>query len=420
MALRLTAAALAALCASSMAAGPCSDIFSANLDNLRVSEVCSAIGTFSTCVEGLKGDEMVAEVMKLRENQIRFGCKTSHVERRQASEGNAEINMNVASQQIVNRQRRETVSIFELNDKVNDVSDSADKTVSSVGQLSKDVDQARTDINLIRRDMSLTMDATIAVAKIDERVKALDSLSGNVDDLESDLQKLSASLGTTQTSVEAKNKALQADIASKADKLEASLTAKINTAVAAANAAKAAVAAAKVTSENLPKGTVVQVVDRTNENTGGDRCSQSYCVQVPHYGNNMNNYRKSPCYIEITAKRANSWYQFAGNQYLYTIGGSHFYLDYKRTVNGGGAMSMVMQERKSSITDQLSGGHPNRGLGIMVSPVFLDQKAKAAKGAKVRYTLWVASWSGGRLYLHGYPNNNERSLNWYTLTEIAQ
>ena len=34
------------------------DIFSANLDNLRVSEVCSAIGTFSTCVEGLKGDEM--------------------------------------------------------------------------------------------------------------------------------------------------------------------------------------------------------------------------------------------------------------------------------------------------------------------------------------------------------------------------
>ena len=328
--------------------------------------------------------------------------------------------MNVASQQIVNRQRRETVSIFELNDKVNDVSDSADKTVSSVGQLSKDVDQARTDINLIRRDMSLTMDATIAVAKIDERVKALDSLSGNVDDLESDLQKLSASLGTTQTSVEAKNKALQADIASKADKLEASLTAKINTAVAAANAAKAAVAAAKVTSENLPKGTVVQVVDRLNENTGSSVCSGSFCVQVPHYGNNMNNYRKSPCYIEITAKRANSWYQFAGNQYIDTIGGSHFYLDFKRTVNGGGAMSMVMQERKSSITDHLSGGHPSRDLGIMLSPVFLDQKAKAAKGTKVRYTLWVASWSGGRLYLQGYSNNNERTLNWYTLTEIAQ
>jgi len=419
MAFRLTVAALAALCASSMAAGPCSDVFTANLDNLRVSEVCGAIGTFTTCVEGLKGKEMISEVMALRENQIRFGCKEHHVERRQ-SDGNAEINMNKNVQQIVTRQRRETVSIFELNDKVNAVQSSADTTISTVSQLTKDVDQARIDINLIRSDMGKTTEATIAVAKIDERVKSLDSLAGTVSDLESELTKLDANLGTTKAALETKNTKLQADVAKDAKALEASLTQKINAAVAAAEAAKEAVAKAKITSETLPVGSVVQVVDRKNENTGGDRCSNSYCVQVPHYGNNMNNYRKSPCYVEITAKRANSWFQFAGNQYIYTIGGSHFYLDYKRSVNGGGEKSMVIENRKSGITDQLSGGHPNRGLGIMLSPVFLDQKAKAAKGSKVRYTLYVASWSGGRMYLHGYPNNNERSLNWYTLTEIAQ
>merc|ERR1711990_1131931 len=189
-------------------------------------------------------------------------------------------------------------------------------------------------------------------------------------------------------------------------------------AVAAANEAKVAAASKKLNAETLPAGAIVQVVDRKNENPGG-HCSNGWCVSLPHYGNRMGSYRKTPLYIEIVAMRDNSWYQFAGNQYFQTAGGSHFYVDFKRTVNGGGEKSLAEELRQSSITDELTGGHPSRRIGTMVSPVFLDQKAKAKKSQKVRYTLWVASWNSGRVYLDGH-NSNEQSLNWYTLSEIAQ
>lgn len=200
--------------------------------------------------------------------------------------------------------------------------------------------------------------------------------------------------------------------------LENKLNVKIEAAVTAADAAKAA-ASTGITAASMPVGSVVQVVDRRNENTGNSPCDQGYCIDVPHYGNNMNNYRKTPCYIEITAARASSAFKFSGNQYVDTIGGSHFYMDFKRQVNGGTEKSLVLEQRKSSLTDQISGGHPNRDYGVTVTPTFLDRLAKAGKGQKVRYTLWMASWNSGRLYVHGYSNNNERSLNWYVLQEIA-
>ena len=132
------------------------------------------------------------------------------------------------------------------------------------------------------------------------------------------------------------------------------------------------------------------------------------------------------CTFSIQKKRDGSAIYFQGTQYIYTIGGSHYYVDFKRQINGGTEVSMVKSHRKHDGTDQLTGGHPSGGgsCGITTSPQFLDEKVAAIdankKGAKIRYTLWVASWSGGTMYLHGYPNMNERSMNFWQLSEIAR
>ena len=101
----------------------------------------------------------------------------------------------------------------------------------------------------------------------------------------------------------------------------------------------------------------------------------------------------------------------------------HF--DFKRQIDGGSEVSMVKSHRQHSGTDQIVGGHPSGGgsIGITMSPIFLDEKVATLGtnkvGSKIRCTLWVASWSGGTMHLHGYPNMNERSMNFWQLLEIA-
>jgi hypothetical protein len=419
--IRLTAISLAGIVASSMAASPCSDVFNAGIGDVRVPEVCNFMKTFEKCVFTLGGEEKATELATLVETQIRFGCKVAaehSVERRQAN-GDADVYLNERAQPVVSRTRKETVSIFELNSDVEAVKATSRETSQEAAQMAKDIDQARADLNTIRVDMATSQGATLTATRIDERVKVMAGLRTNVENIEKDVITTDATIKATKVSFTNSGNRLAADIAKDQKSLQDSLEAKLVAATQAADAAKKAVASASITSESLPKGTVVQAVVRKNENTGGGVCDQGYCTDVPHYGNRIDRFRKATPYVEITAKRDNSHFQFHGSQYVYTIGGSHFYFDYKRTVNGGSAQSWLSQERKSTITDQIVGGHPNRWLGITLAPTFLDVKANAKKGSKVRYTLWVASWSGGRLYLQGYPNNNERALNIYTLAEIA-
>jgi len=409
----------------------CMDAFNDGIENARVSEACGWVETLETCLGELsipsssKDAEEISDAEGvLGANQIRYTCqRKAEIIRRGTQigtdDGNVNIDVDESRDFHVSRIARDSVNVWTMNQNLKSAETDAKAAFAELAQIKIDIEAEQKDLAEFRKALTDHKSATTDIAKLEARVDNLKSLNDRVKDLRKSLNTVSATKDAFVSSVDMQSAKLASDAADDQSDFENDMLEKVGTATTAAAEATVAAGSIAVTAEKMPAGTVVQTTTRQNENTGGDRCSQSYCVQVPHYGNNMNNYRKSPCFIQITAVRANSHYFFKGNQYMYTIGGSHYYLDYKRTVNGGGEKSLVMDYRKSSITDQLYGGHPSQGGGYMNYPIFLDKKAKAAKGAVVKYTLWVASWSGGRFYMHGYPNNNERSLNTYNLWEIA-
>jgi len=409
----------------------CMSQFTTGINDARVAEACDWVDGLESCLgelsipinEQAKSDISAAEGI-LGANQVRYGCqKKSAVVRRGTQIGTDDGNVNIDVDEDrdfhVSRVYRDSVNVWQMNENLKGAETEATSAADQLGQIKIDIAKEKVDLSEIRQQITDHSDATVDLAKLEERVNNLAALNARVKALRKSLAGVSANKNAFSNNMDMLSAKLADDVADEQDAFEASMLAKVAVAVAAAADAAEAANNIEATAEKMPAGSVVQAVMRHNENTGGDRCDNSYCVQIPHYGNNMNNYRKSPCFIQMKMARSNSYIFFRANQYIYTIGGSHYYMDYKRSVNGGGDVSMVIENRKSGITDQLYGGHPSQGGGYMNYPVFLDRKVKSSKGDTVKYTLWVASWSGGRQYLQGYPNNNERSLNTYNMWEIA-
>jgi hypothetical protein len=413
-------------------AQPCLDEFNAGINNARVSEACQWVESFESCLGNLdipqtetQANDISNAEGVLGASQIRYGCDAKGPIARRGTQmstddGNVNIDVDESRDFHVSRVYRDSVNIFEMNEGIKGAETNSADAAAELAQIKIDIAAERADITQIRQDLTDHASATSALAQLEERVSNLQQLTVRVADLQKQLATVNADTDTMKNTLTAAALDLESSLSDDADAFEADMLKKVAAAEGAAAEALEMASNMAATTETMPKGSVVQATYRNNENTGGSVCSQSYCVGIPHYGNNLNNYRKTPCYVQIVAARDNSWFFFRGNQYIYSIGGSHYYMDFKRQVQGGAETSLLTQNRKNSITDQIWGGHPSGGWdGIMNFPIFLDKRAAAKKGQTVKYTLWVASWSGGTMRLHGYPNNNERSLNTYNLWEIA-
>jgi hypothetical protein len=405
--------------------------FDTGIADARVSEACGWVVQFEHCLGDLPLPNTSGEREELKQmegvlgaNQIKFACpEPKEVKRRDTAmttaNGNVNIDVDSASDFHVSRVTRESVDLIQMNTGIKKAESESAAAAAEMAQLKTDIAAEIADITRIRDELTDHNKATIDVAKLGARVDNLDSLVGRVSKLSAEVAAVADSLASTKKNLLSSAEDVADDIGSDQAEFEKVMDVKVAAAVAAANEAKVIASNLNVDAATLPAGASVQVIDKMHENESGNDCESGYCKHIPHYGNNLNQFTKiEPCFIEITPLRKNSHFLAEFMQYTYTNGGSHYYMDYKRTVDGRNEKSLLAENRKSGITDQIFGGHPNGRDGISNVIVFLDRLAKADVGAKVRYQLYYASWNSGRVHFSGY-NTNERTLNWYTLSEIA-
>eukprot|EP00039_Didymoeca_costata_P013517 m.206681 g.206681 ORF g.206681 m.206681 type:complete len:431 (+) comp15798_c0_seq2:100-1392(+) len=416
--------------AAAKTAKECEDAFTKVAGSLTLNQVCNKLNELDLCLSKLSINERDTEETQsvyavLAANQIKFDCGTKGSDVRRdtqiiTDEGNVEFLLSSDKDVYVSRVSRESTSILSMDKDVKECSSKADDNNNKLTDLTKLTDQHQIDINQLRETLKSATESSIKVAVLNEKVSNIGKLSDDVDKLATDLDKAKLDFATktkaNKDDIDALKKEVEGDITNQIKQLQAELAAAKKTAGDAKTAATG-----KITAASMPSGSVVQFVQRLNENAAGSYCgagADTRCLSIPHYGNNLGNYRRTPIFVEITTKLDKSKLMVFGNIYIYTIGGSHFYVDLKRSQQGKADVSMTEAHRKTTIADEITGGHPNIGMGVHVNPMILDSPS-VPKGTKLRYTVWVASWSSGRMVVGSYPNNNERALNMMYIQEIA-
>jgi hypothetical protein len=153
---------------------------------------------------------------------------------------------------------------------------------------------------------------------------------------------------------------------------------------------------------------------------------------IPHYGNNINNFRPTKATISYTTKRDNSDI-FIEAQFVFRPGSnSHNYVDIWRRVNGQGnwvSLAQSIAPNGSSDpqrnADGLISQHPRgseASSGEHARHPWIVDKPMQKAGTKVEYRVYVGLWSSSYIDLgsHDRGNPNGRSPELLYLREIAQ
>jgi hypothetical protein len=164
----------------------------------------------------------------------------------------------------------------------------------------------------------------------------------------------------------------------------------------------------------MPAGVIV--------NTAYQMQNLQYDLYVPHYNNDVNNFRPTRMYLGLTTTRANSKIFVRTNLVLAPHSNSHVYVDIWRKIGTGSFVSLSRLYGGSG-ADGMMSEHPPGSTYTQYEaanyPFVLDNP-QASAGTRIEYKIYVGGWGGQTITMgsHRNNNNNGNSPEQFLLQEV--